>query len=54
VGYWKVLDISNMFVDTKLFQGIGINHWNTSSVEELYNAFYKASLFDANLSQWDV
>jgi surface protein len=50
----NVKDMSVLFNYATMFQGIGVEMWNTSRVETMVAMFCNASSFNANLSQWDV
>jgi Mycoplasma protein of unknown function, DUF285 len=50
----NVKDMSFIFNYATIFQGIGVEMWNTSRVETMVAMFCNASSFNANLSQWDV
>ena len=57
VGGWitansKVTNMANMFHTCHMFQGVGVNEWDTTSVSLMNGLFDHAYIFNADLSKW--
>lgn len=54
---WNTKSVTNfqgVFLDAISFIGTGVENFNTSQGLNMYKMFYHATLFNANLSKWDV
>lgn len=50
----NVTDMRSMFYDCSSFKGIGLENWDTSSVEIIEGMFCSCINLEANLSEWNV
>jgi hypothetical protein len=57
LSLWDVSQVATMygmFNEATQFHGFGVEHWNVLNAQDMAGMFRRASLFDANLSQWVV